>query len=145
MKDARSVLIIDMGSGYLKCGPRQLRKPAILPACFETEEAHSGNPVLLALDPGRTQWHFPLEDGTVPVDADALGALCNLVFRRFPPESANRKALGLMLLLFPCGDSERITDLCGELREMTGCLCVETSVQQILTWGTATSSRRNPR
>jgi len=135
VNDARSVLIIDMGSGYLKCGPRQLRKPQILPACFEAETEQAGNRTLLALDPGRVEWHFPLENGTVPEEVDALAPLCELVLRRFPRESTNRKNLELMLLLFPFVDSEHAADLCAELKETIGCLHVEAAIQQVLTWG----------
>jgi len=135
VKDARSVVIVDMGTGYLKCGPRQLRRPKILPACFQTDAGREGSSTLLTLDPGRSAWRFPLENGTIPAEADALIPLCEEVLRQFPQESANRKNLELMLLVFPFVGPERAASLCAELQEALGCLHVETAIQQVLIWG----------
>jgi actin-related protein len=134
VKDARSVLIIDLGTGYLKCGSRQLRRPKILPACFQDAAGKAGNPTLLALDPGRAEWCFPLENGTIP-KTDALLPLCEQVLRQFPQESANHRNLELVLLLFPFVNTERAADLSVELQEALGCAQVRTAIQQVLVWG----------
>ncbi|MFW9984518.1 MAG: hypothetical protein ACFFCB_07305 [Candidatus Odinarchaeota archaeon] len=128
-------VIIDLGSGYLKCGPPQLPTPLVMPAALKSTTRSSGNPVFHNLDPGRSAWHFPFEDGMLHKDFFMVAELCNYAIEKFPQLNQNRANLELTLLIFPLTQPELATALCETLQQSLACLHVDAAIQQVLTWG----------
>ncbi|MFX0168851.1 MAG: hypothetical protein ACFE89_05760 [Candidatus Hodarchaeota archaeon] len=135
MNKALSSLLIDLGSGYLKCGPRQLTEPVVIPAAFKMSSLSQGNSIFCELDPGRRKWVFPLEDGLLPKDPDPVVKLCTLALEQFPQLNNNREDVEVTLLVFPLSDLEQVTQLCQAVKEALGCMHVDAAIQQVLTWG----------
>jgi actin-related protein len=135
VKDTQANLIIDLGSGYMKCGFSQQTEPIVIPAAFKNPKPGSARSVFIELDPGRSAWLFPLEDGLLPRDTSQLIQLCNQALEQFPTMNKQRKKLQLTLLLFPQILPDQVTAVCKELQETLGCLHIEAAIQQILTWG----------
>ncbi len=135
MNDTHANLIIDLGSGYSKCGFAQQLEPLILPAAFKSSKPQKSKSIFDKLDPGRRAWVFPLENGILPKDFALITKLCNLVLEQFPIMNQQREKLELTLLLFPQSPPDQITQLCKTLQNSLGCLHVEAAIQQILTWG----------
>ncbi len=135
MNDTQANLIIDLGSGYLKCGFPQQTEPIIIPAAFKNPKPSRSTSVFIKLDPGRRAWIFPLENGMLPNDLSLVTQLCTLALEQFPTMNQQREKLQITLLLFPQLPSERITELCQVVKEALGCLHVEAAIQQVLTWG----------
>ena len=135
MKDTHANLIIDLGSGYLKCGFPEQPEPVIIPAAFKNPKPSSSTSIFVDLDPGRSAWVFPLEHGMLPNDLDLLTHLCTLVLEQFPTMNQQRDKIELTLLVFPLSPSDKTTSLCQTIQESLGCLHVEAAVQQVLTWG----------
>ncbi len=127
-------LIIDLGSGYIKCGPPTRPEPLVMPAALKSTENKSGNPIFHELDPGRSTWVFPFEDGLLPKDTTLVAQLCNLAMEQFPELHQHRDNVELMLLVFPQSKSDQVTDMSQTLREALGCLHVDAAIQQVLTW-----------
>lgn len=127
-------LIIDLGSGYVKCGPPRQPEPLVMPAALKSTENKSGNPIFHELDPGRNTWVFPFEDGLLPKDTTLVTQLCNLALEQFPELHQHRDNMELMLLVFPQLKPEQITEMSQTLRETLGCLHVDAAIQQVLTW-----------
>lgn len=128
-------VIIDLGSGYLKCGPPQHPAPLVMPAALKSTTRSSGNPVFHNLDPGRSSWHFPFEDGILHKDFFMVAELCNFAIEKFPHLNKKRAHLELMLLIFPQTEPELVTALCETLQQSLACLHVDAAIQQVLTWG----------
>ena len=135
MKDAQANLIIDLGSGYLKCGFSGQPEPVIVPAAFKNPKQDSSTSIFVDLDPGRTAWVFPLENGMLPNDLDLVIRLCSMALEQFPTMNQRQEKLQLTLLLFPQTPSDRATTLCQTVQESLGCLHVEAAIQQVLSWG----------
>lgn len=135
MKDAPTNLIIDLGSGYIKCGPPNQPEPKVIPAALKSTESGSGNPIFHEFDPGRRAWVFPFENGMLPKDTTMITQLCNLVIEEFPQLNQHRRNLELMLLLFPQSQPDHVSELCQKLQESLGCSKVEAAIQQVLSWG----------
>jgi actin-related protein len=102
-------VIIDLGSGYLKCGPPQHPAPLVMPAALKSTTRSSGNPVFHNLDLGRSSWHFPFEDGMLHKDFFMVAELCNFAIEKFPHLNKQRANLELMLLIFPQTQPEVLT------------------------------------
>ncbi len=135
MKDTQANLIIDLGSGYMKCGFSGQPEPIVIPAAFKNPKPGNDRSIFSDFDPGRRAWVFPLENGLLPQDTSQLIHLCNLALEQFPMMNKQREKLQLTLLLFPQVKTEQVTAICKELQEALGCLHVEAAIQQILTWG----------
>ncbi|MHA2405552.1 MAG: hypothetical protein ACXADB_00890 [Candidatus Hermodarchaeia archaeon] len=135
MKDTQANLIIDLGSGYLKCGFPEQPEPVIIPAAFKTPKPDNSTSIFVNLDPGRAAWVFPLENGMLPNDLDLVTRLCSLALEQFPTMNQQHQKLELTLLLFPLSPSDRVTSLCQTVQDALGCLHVEAAVQQVLSWG----------
>ena len=135
MKDTQANLIIDLGSGYMKCGFPQQPEPIITPAAFKNPKPGSATSIFFKLDPGRGAWIFPLEDGMLPKDTSLVSQLCILALEHFPTMNQQREKLQLTLLVFPQASPEYVTTLCQEVQNALGCKHVEAAIQQILTWG----------
>jgi actin-related protein 2 len=128
-------LIIDLGSGYLKCGPPSHPEPLVIPAALKSTTLGSGNPVFNDLDPGRSAWFFPFEDGLLHKDFFTVAELCNYALEQFKDLNKQRASLELMLLIFPQTQPELVTALCKTLQESLACLHVDAAIQQVLSWG----------
>ncbi|MFX1563032.1 MAG: hypothetical protein ACFFDP_06965 [Promethearchaeota archaeon] len=130
----QSLLIIDLGSGYIKCGTPGLSLPKVFPACYPMKKGYSQNKRLLELDPGRADWAFPLESGILPKKSKNLTPLCELAFSESQSDLPDRSKIKLLLLLFPLMKTEQVTSFCKELKEELDCLHVTAAIQQVLTW-----------
>jgi len=135
VNDTHANLIIDLGSGYVKCGFPQQPEPVIIPAAFKNPKPGSDRSIFLELDPGRGAWIFPFENGMLPTELSDVTQLCNLVLGQFPNMNQQHEKLQLTLLLFPLLPPDQVTTLCQEVKEALGCLHVEAAIQQILSWG----------
>ncbi len=126
--------IIDLGSGYLKCGPQHSTTPIVIPAALKISKTKSGNSVFRELDPGRRKWVFPLENGMLPKDFGAIMNLCQLCLDQFPQFDQQRESLDIFLLVFPLIPTDQVAHLCQSLQESLGCSSLNAAIQQILTW-----------
>lgn len=135
MNDTQANLIIDLGSGYMKCGFPEQPEPIIIPAAFKNPQPGSRTSIFFDLDPGREVWVFPLENGMLPQDLSLVTKLCNIALEHFPTLNKQREKLQLTLLLFPRSPSDRVTRLCKEVKDALKVFHVEAAIQQILTWG----------
>lgn len=131
---AHTNFIIDLGSGYLKCGPRHSTTPLVIPAAWKISQAKSGKSVFRTFDPGRRNWLFPLENGMLPKDSTAVMNLCDICLDLFPQLNQQRDSLDIILLVFPLSSADQVTDLCQSLQETLGCSSMDAAIQQILTW-----------
>ncbi|MFX1510139.1 MAG: hypothetical protein ACFFBR_07545 [Promethearchaeota archaeon] len=134
MNNTQANLIIDLGSGYMKCGFPEQPEPIVIPAAFKNPNPSGSPSVFLELDPGRRAWIFPLEDGFLPTDSSLITQLCILALEHFPTMNKQRDKLKLTLLVFPQSPSDRVNDLCQVLQEALGCHQVDAAIQQISTW-----------
>jgi actin beta/gamma 1 len=130
----KPVLIIDMGSGYIKFGPPNQSTPTTLPACLPKTTEVQGEQNFCSFDPGRADWIFPLENGLLPEDPSLLVQLCENALREFPNELAQQNELEILLLLFPKISPDDISAACKKIQESLQCKQVDTANQQILTW-----------
>ena len=134
MKNAPRNLLIDLGSGYLKCGPPQLSIPIVIPAALKTSTPSQEPSVFRKLDPGRRSWIFPLEDGMLPKDPNLLVQLCKAALEQFAQLKVNCSQMKVTLLVFPLSPSEQVTQQCRIVQEELGFLHVDAAIQQVLTW-----------
>lgn len=135
MNDAPRNLLIDLGSGYLKCGPPQLTEPVVIPAALKVTPPSQDSSIFCELDPGRSSWIFPLEDGMLPKDPNLIVQLCETVLEKFPHLKEYCPQMELTLLVFPLSPSDKVTEYCRTVKEALGCLHVDAAIQQVLTWG----------
>ena len=135
MNDAPLNLLIDLGSGYLKCGPPQLSEPVVIPAALKSPRVSHEHSVFSELDPGRGSWIFPLEDGMLPKDPTLVVQLAKKAIEQFSDLKANCARVEIMFLVFPLIPPEQVTEQCRTAQEALGCLHVDAAIQQVLTWG----------
>jgi actin len=135
VNDTHINLVIDLGSGYMKCGFSEQSEPVIIPAAFRNPKPSSGTSIFFELDPGRGAWVFPLENGILPNELSDVTRLCILALEQFPTINQQHEKLQLTLLLFPLSPVDRVTTLCEETKAALDCLHVEAAIQQILSWG----------
>ncbi|MFX1564622.1 MAG: hypothetical protein ACFFCH_01385 [Promethearchaeota archaeon] len=134
MNNTQANLIIDLGSGYMKCGFPEQPEPIVIAAAFQNPKRGGSPSIFLELDPGRGAWVFPLEDGMLPTDTAFITKLCNLALEHFPTMSKQREKLQLTLLLFPQSPPGRVSELCQDIQQDLGCHQVDATIQQISTW-----------
>lgn len=125
-------LIIDLGTGFLKCGYPDQTRPKIIPAYLKSHGKNSGDSYLNTLDPTRIGKFFPMENGNLP-DATVLKPLILDVFDRMAIGGFQRVATELQLLIFSTVNQNRVYDVCDELREQLGCQKLLAAYQQVLT------------
>jgi actin-related protein len=135
VNDTQANLIIDLGSGYMKCGFPEQPEPIVIPAAFKNPKPRGSPSIFLELDPGRKAWLFPLEAGILPTETHVITKLCNLALEQFPTMNKQREKLQLTLLLFPQSQPNRVKKLCQDLQGALGCHSVDAVIQQISTWG----------
>ncbi len=142
MKVTQANLIIDLGSGYMKCGFPQQPEPIIIPAAFKNPKPGSGTSKFFELDPGRGTWIFPLENGILPKDTSLITQLCVLALENFPIMNEQREKLQLTLLFFPQAPRDRLNSLCEKIQDVLECQHVKAAMQQVQTfnyWGRKTA------
>ena len=135
MNTAPLNLLIDLGSGYLKCGPPQRSEPLVIPAALKSPKPNQELSVFSRLDPGRSSWIFPLEDGMLPKDSNLVAQLAKKAIEQFPDFKVSSAQVEITLMVFPSSPPEQVTEQCRRVQEKLGCLHVDAAIQQVLTWG----------
>jgi actin-related protein len=103
-----------------------------LPACYAEPEGASEPSSLLAFDPGREGWVFPLESGVV-TECGRIAPLLELVFDNIGLNASQFAETDLELQVFASSDAKRIDNICNELEELLKFRNVTASFQQITT------------
>ncbi len=123
-------LIIDLGSGYMKFGYVAQSSPRVLPACYAAPDGESESSSLLAFDPGRKGWVFPLESGAV-TECERTAPLLELVFDEIGMKASQFGETDLELQVFASSDAEKVDDACNDLEEILKFRNVTASLQQV--------------
>lgn len=125
-------LIIDLGTGYLKYGFHNQKRPKVMHACYKTTEKESGDPYLKILDPTRVGMVYPFENANLP-DIPVFQPLLLEIFDRLSLSTRKLASIDIQLLVFSSVDQDRIYDVCDELRKVLGCHKMLAAYQQVLT------------